>query len=59
MSASDKPTGKRAAATSPQPAPPAAPPSAPHTDFSASMSYGDYLRLDQLLAQQVPVSGSH
>jgi tryptophan 2,3-dioxygenase len=44
MSAPDKPTD-------------AAP--KPHTDFSQSMSYGDYLRLDQLLAQQQPISDSH
>ncbi len=56
MGAPDKPTGKRVAAAPPSSGPPAA---APHTDFSASMSYGDYLRLDQLLAQQVPVSDSH
>jgi len=31
----------------------------PHTDFSQSMSYGDYLRLDDLLAQQKPVSDAH
>jgi tryptophan 2,3-dioxygenase len=51
MSAPDKPTSRRRGA------PPTA--DGPHTDFSASMSYGDYLRLDQLLAQQTPVSGSH
>ena len=30
-----------------------------HVDFSAAMSYGDYLRLDQLLACQQPVSEQH
>ncbi|MBV8167661.1 MAG: tryptophan 2,3-dioxygenase, partial [Alphaproteobacteria bacterium] len=49
MSASDKPSG------TPHPAAQAA----PHTDFSQSMSYGDYLRLDQLLAQQVRISDAH
>jgi tryptophan 2,3-dioxygenase len=34
-------------------------PTEPHTDFSQSMSYGDYLRLDQLLGQQQPISDSH
>jgi tryptophan 2,3-dioxygenase len=34
-------------------------PPTPHTDFSQSMSYGDYLRLDELLAQQKPVSDAH
>ncbi len=29
------------------------------TDFSATMSYGDYLRLDALLAQQKPLSPAH
>jgi tryptophan 2,3-dioxygenase len=29
------------------------------TDFSSSMSYGDYLRLDQLLSAQAPLSGQH
>jgi tryptophan 2,3-dioxygenase len=48
MSAPDKPT--RAARATPR---------SPHTDFSQSMSYGDYLRLDQLLAQQVRISDSH
>jgi tryptophan 2,3-dioxygenase len=51
MSAPDKPSRPPAGAEGP--------PLAPHTDFSASMSYGDYLRLDQLLAQQVRVSDSH
>jgi tryptophan 2,3-dioxygenase len=49
MSAPDKPSRIAAPPT----------PSAPHTDFSASMSYGDYLRLDQLLAQQVRISDAH
>jgi tryptophan 2,3-dioxygenase len=35
------------------------PSSGAHTDFSRSMSYGDYLRLDQLLSQQLRVSDSH
>jgi tryptophan 2,3-dioxygenase len=48
MSAPDKPTDT-----------PTADGRQPHTDFSQSMSYGDYLRLDQLLAQQQPVSDSH
>jgi tryptophan 2,3-dioxygenase len=30
-----------------------------HTDFSAAMSYGDYLQLDALLALQKPLSGEH
>jgi tryptophan 2,3-dioxygenase len=30
-----------------------------HTDFSASMSYGDYLHLDQLLDAQHPLSPHH
>jgi tryptophan 2,3-dioxygenase len=30
-----------------------------HVDFSAAMSYGDYLRLDQLLDCQRPVSAQH
>ena len=30
-----------------------------HVDFSAAMSYGDYLRLDQLLDCQHPVSDQH
>jgi tryptophan 2,3-dioxygenase len=30
-----------------------------HVDFSAAMSYGDYLRLDQLLECQHPVSEQH
>jgi tryptophan 2,3-dioxygenase len=30
-----------------------------HTDFSASMSYGDYLRLDKLLDAQHPLSPHH
>jgi tryptophan 2,3-dioxygenase len=30
-----------------------------HTDFSAAMSYGDYLQLDALLAAQQPLSGEH
>jgi len=30
-----------------------------HTDFSAAMSYGDYLQLDTLLAAQKPVSDRH
>jgi len=48
MSAPDKPS--RAVA---------APPSGAHTDFASTMSYGDYLKLDQLLAQQTPISDSH
>jgi tryptophan 2,3-dioxygenase len=40
----------------PQPAGPAA---GAHTDFSRSMSYGDYLQLDLLLAAQKPVSDRH
>jgi tryptophan 2,3-dioxygenase len=48
MSAPDKPS--RAVA---------APPSGAHTDFASTMSYGDYLKLDQLLAQQAPLSDSH
>ena len=30
-----------------------------HTDFAGSMSYGDYLKLDQLLALQAPLSPEH
>jgi len=30
-----------------------------HTDFSAAMSYGDYLQLDRLLDAQRPLSQSH
>jgi tryptophan 2,3-dioxygenase len=30
-----------------------------HTDFSAAMSYGDYLHLDELLAAQHPLSAQH
>jgi tryptophan 2,3-dioxygenase len=30
-----------------------------HTDFSASMSYGDYLQLDSLLSLQRPLSDQH
>lgn len=30
-----------------------------HTDFSAAMSYGDYLQLDAVLAAQKPLSGKH
>jgi tryptophan 2,3-dioxygenase len=30
-----------------------------HTDFAGEMSYGDYLRLDALLAAQHPISASH
>src|SRR6478609_8324263 len=30
-----------------------------HTDFSGGMSYGDYLRLDTLLAAQCPLTGEH
>jgi tryptophan 2,3-dioxygenase len=30
-----------------------------HVDFSSTMSYGDYLRLDQLLACQKPLSDRH
>src|SRR4051794_19503249 len=30
-----------------------------HTDFTSSMSYGDYLKLDPLLACQQPVSDQH
>ncbi len=30
-----------------------------HLDFSNRMSYGDYLRLDQLLAAQAPLSDEH
>ncbi len=30
-----------------------------HTDFSAAMSYGDYLQLDSLLALQRPLSDQH
>ena len=28
-------------------------------DFSGAMAYGDYLRLDELLAAQRPLSGDH
>jgi tryptophan 2,3-dioxygenase len=35
------------------------PASEAHVDFSAAMSYGDYLRLDQLLDCQHPVSDQH
>jgi tryptophan 2,3-dioxygenase len=35
------------------------PASEAHVDFSAAMSYGDYLRLDQLLDCQHPVSAQH
>jgi len=30
-----------------------------HTDFKNEMSYGDYLKLDQLLSAQTPLSGQH
>ena len=30
-----------------------------HTDFSASMSYGDYLGLDDILSAQKSLSGQH
>ena len=30
-----------------------------HLDFSKRMSYGDYLRLDQLLTAQAPLSNEH
>jgi hypothetical protein len=30
-----------------------------HLDFSHSMSYGDYLQLDQVLAAQHPKSADH
>jgi tryptophan 2,3-dioxygenase len=30
-----------------------------HTDFKDEMSYGDYLKLDQLLSAQTPLSGQH
>jgi tryptophan 2,3-dioxygenase len=30
-----------------------------HTDFSAAMTYGDYLQLDAILAAQKPLSGRH
>jgi tryptophan 2,3-dioxygenase len=30
-----------------------------HTDFSAAMSYGDYLQLDAILAAQKPLSDKH
>ena len=30
-----------------------------HTDFSAEMSYGDYLQLDRLLGAQRPLSSNH
>ena len=32
---------------------------AAHTDFTQAMSYGDYLRLDTLLAAQTPLSDQH
>jgi tryptophan 2,3-dioxygenase len=48
----DRPTSHRST-----PAPLAA--SGAHTDFAGSMSYGDYLQLDQLLASQVRISDSH
>jgi tryptophan 2,3-dioxygenase len=35
------------------------PSSGAHTDFSRAMSYGDYLRLDQLLSAQAPLSACH
>ena len=35
------------------------PPAGAHTDFSAEMSYGDYLRLDRLLDAQHPLSKNH
>ncbi len=35
------------------------PTSGAHTDFTNAMSYGDYLRLDDLLAAQQPRSGQH
>ena len=38
---------------------PAALPSGAHADFSDAMSYGDYLRLDLLLAAQQPESSEH
>ena len=42
---------------------PAAPPESPHAgarmDFSATMSYGDYLELDRLLDCQHPRSTDH
>jgi tryptophan 2,3-dioxygenase len=42
------------------PAPPLRDPaSEAHVDFSGAMSYGDYLRLDQLLACQQPLSEQH
>lgn len=31
----------------------------PHTDFAADMSYGDYLRLDEILGAQRPLSPNH
>ncbi|WP_282609501.1 tryptophan 2,3-dioxygenase [Pelagibius sp. Alg239-R121] len=34
-------------------------PEGAHSDFAESMSYGDYLSLDSLLASQNPVSGEH
>jgi tryptophan 2,3-dioxygenase len=34
-------------------------PEGTHTDFSAGMTYGDYLRLDSLLACQAPLSPQH
>ncbi|MBM3487616.1 MAG: tryptophan 2,3-dioxygenase [Alphaproteobacteria bacterium] len=34
-------------------------PEGAHTDFRASMSYGSYLRLDEILGAQRPVSTSH
>ena len=30
-----------------------------HADFAGRMSYGDYLRLDEILATQCPLSDSH
>jgi len=30
-----------------------------HTDFEDEMSYGDYLKLEQLLSAQTPLSGQH
>ena len=38
---------------------PGQPDPTPTTDFRDSMSYGDYLRLDDLLAAQRPLSGQH
>ena len=34
-------------------------PEGAHTDFAGEMSYGDYLGLDRLLAEQRPLSGRH